>query len=123
MSPRSPWVPRHANAHAPLGLARVSGESMTPTLSAGDRLLVSYRRTPSEGALVVARLPDGTVAVKRAVERRTTRSGGPGWWLLSDNPDAGVDSRHRGVIADADVLAVVLARVWPRPVLLSAKRR
>ena len=63
--------------------------------------------------MVVARLADGTIAVKRAAERRTTRTGAAGWWLLSDDPDVGVDSRHRGVVADADVLAVSLGRVWP----------
>jgi len=83
---------------------------MLPGLTAGDLLLVSYRRAPSAGALVVARFPDGTAVVKRAAERRDG-----GWWLLSDNPGEGVDSRHRGVVPDADVLAVVLARVWPRP--------
>jgi phage repressor protein C with HTH and peptisase S24 domain len=83
---------------------------MRPGLRAGDRLLVSYRRTPRPGDVVVARFADGTLAVKRAVERR-----GPGWWLLSDNPDEGVDSRHRGPVASENVLAVVLARVWPRP--------
>jgi len=88
---------------------------MRPGLAPGDRLLVSYRRSPAEGDVVVARLPDGTVAVKRAVERRTTRTGEPGWWLLSDDPEVGVDSRHRGAVAAADVLAVVLLRVWPRP--------
>jgi phage repressor protein C with HTH and peptisase S24 domain len=88
---------------------------MTPALRPGDRLLVSYRRTARPGDVVVARLPDGTVAVKRAAERRTTRSGAPGWWLLSDNPAEGVDSRHRGVVADEDLIAVTVARVWPRP--------
>jgi phage repressor protein C with HTH and peptisase S24 domain len=88
---------------------------MTPTLADGDRLLVSYRRTVSPGDLVVARLADGTVAVKRATERRTTRDGSPAWWLLSDNPDEGVDSRHRGPVAETDVIAVTLARIWPRP--------
>jgi len=86
---------------------------MRPTLQAGDRLLVGYRRRPRTDALVVARFPDGTVVIKRAVERRND-----GWWLLSDNPSEGIDSRHRGALADADVLAVVLARVWPRPRLL-----
>ena len=47
-------------------------------------------------------------------------TGGPAWWLLSDDPDVGVDSRHRGPVADADVLAVVLARAWPRPARLRA---
>jgi phage repressor protein C with HTH and peptisase S24 domain len=88
---------------------------MLPTLRPGDRLFVSYRRGVREGDLVVARLADGTVSVKRATERRTTRTGAPAWWLASDNPDEGVDSRHRGPVADADVIAVTLARIWPRP--------
>ena len=62
---------------------------------------------------MVARFADGTVAVKRAAERRTTRTGEPGWWLLSDDPDVGVDSRHRGVVPAEDVLAVVRLRLWP----------
>lgn len=88
---------------------------MRPGLRPGDRLLVSYRARPEPGAVVVARFPDRAVVVKRAVERRTTRDDRPGWWLLSDDPEAGVDSRHRGVVADTEVIAVVLARVWPRP--------
>ncbi|MCW2854059.1 MAG: peptidase [Nocardioides sp.] len=83
---------------------------MLPTLRPGDRLLVSYRRRPSVGDVVVASFPDGTLVVKRAAERRTT-----GWWLLSDNLAAGVDSRHRGAVADDDVRGVVLGRAWPRP--------
>jgi hypothetical protein len=86
---------------------------MRPGLRPGDRLLVDYRRAARSGDLVVARFVDGTVAVKRAAERRTTRTGGAGWWLLSDDADAGVDSRHRGVVPDEDVLAVVRFRVWP----------
>ena len=97
----------------PWGFARVRGESMVPTLRPGDRLILSYRRTPHAGELVVARLPDGTVATKRAVERRTTDQGRPGWWLLSDNPASGVDSRHYGAIAEEDLLAVVVMRIWP----------
>lgn len=88
---------------------------MVPTLREGDRLLVSYRRLVRPGDLVVGVLPDGTVAVKRAVERRTTASGAPGWWLLSDDPAVGVDSRHRGPVPEDRVLAVVRARIRPRP--------
>jgi type IV secretory pathway protease TraF len=91
---------------------------MLPTLSPGDRLLVRYAAPVAAGRLVLARFPDGTLVVKRALERRETRQGDPGWWLLSDNPERGVDSRHRGVIADPDVIAVVVARVWPRPGLV-----
>ena len=93
---------------ASIGLAVVRGESMLPALRPGDRLLVRYGRTPRPGDVVVARFADGTLAVKRVAERRTT-----GWWLLSDNPEQGVDSRHRGPVPE--VTAVALARVWPRP--------
>jgi nickel-type superoxide dismutase maturation protease len=96
-----------------VGWAIVRGDSMMPTLAPGDRLLVRHRGSPRAGRVVVARFADGTVAVKRAADQRPD-----GWWVLSDNPDAGVDSRHRGVVPDSDVLAVVLARVWPRPRLL-----
>ena len=86
---------------------------MRPTLHPGDRLLVAYGARMRPGRVVVARFPDGTVVVKRASERR-----GSGWWLLGDNPDEGVDSRHRGAIADADVWGVAVLRLWPRPRVL-----
>jgi hypothetical protein len=91
---------------------------MTPVLSEGDRLLVRYGARPAPGDVVVARFPDGTLTVKRAESARETRTGAPGWWLTSDNPEEGVDSRHRGVIAAEAVLGVVRLRVWPRPARL-----
>ena len=98
-----------------MGLARVTGVSMCPTLAPGDRLLVRYAASVRPGDLVLARFPDGVLAVKRAAEPRLLRDGGEGWWLLSDDPHAGVDSRHRGPVAAGAVAGVVLARVWPRP--------
>lgn len=95
---------------------------MRPLLRPGDRLVVRYGASVHPGSVVVARFADGTVAVKRATERRTTRTGAPGWWLLSDDPAVGVDSRHRGPVPSADVLAVVVARLWPAPGLLRARR-
>jgi phage repressor protein C with HTH and peptisase S24 domain len=88
---------------------------MLPTLREGDRLLVRHGARVRPGALVVARFPDGTLAVKRALEQRRTASGATGWWLVSDNPDEGVDSRHRGPVAEDQVLAVVRLRMWPSP--------
>jgi hypothetical protein len=90
------------------GLAVVRGRSMQPTLYDGDRLLVRHGAVPREGALVVVRLPDGVVAVKRATMRRDG-----GWWVERDNPAEGVDSWQVGAIPERDVLAVVRARVWP----------
>jgi phage repressor protein C with HTH and peptisase S24 domain len=86
---------------------------MEPGLREGDKLLVRYAATVRPGVRVLARFVDGTLAVKRAAEPRSTRDGRPGWWLLSDNPDEGVDSRHRGVVAEDQVVAVVRARIWP----------
>lgn len=96
---------------------------MQPTLEPGDRLLVWHRAAVRPGSLVLARFPDGALVVKRATEARHTRTGVPGWWLLSDNPAEGVDSRHRGTVAAQDVVAVVVARLWPWPRLLAPAHR
>jgi hypothetical protein len=86
---------------------------MEPGLLSGDLLLVRYDAPVRVGARVVVRFPDGTLAVKRAAERRSTRTGGTGWWVLSDNAVDGVDSRHRGVLGEDAVLGVVRLRIWP----------
>ena len=91
-----------------VGMVRVHGRSMRPTLHPGDRLVVSYDVIPAPGDLVVVRLPGGTVAVKRALRREAD-----GWWVERDNPAEGVDSWSVGSVRDHDVLAVVRRRVWP----------
>jgi hypothetical protein len=113
---------RHPGSLLPIGLARVHGLSMLPTFVPGDRLLVRHGGAVRPGVSVLARFPDGTLVVKRAHERRTTAFGAAGWWLLSDNPAEGVDSRHRGPVPEEDVLAVVLLRVWP-PVRIGGRVR
>jgi hypothetical protein len=96
---------------------------MEPTLHDGQRLLVRYDGRPAPGRLAVVRLPpdaDGLarpVAVKRLARPEPTGAG-PGWWVERDNPATGVDSWLVGAIPAADVVAVVVARLWPRPSLL-----
>ena len=90
------------------GVAVVRGRSMQPTVHDGDRLLVQHGASPRAGDLVVVRLPDVVVAVKRATSRDRA-----GWWVERDNPAEGVDSWLVGAIPDADVVAVVRARLWP----------
>ncbi len=102
MLPKGRWGMRR------VGFAIVRGRSMQPTLYDGDRLLVLHGARPRPGRLVVVRLPGGVVAVKRATHREPV-----GWWVERDNPREGVDSWSVGAIPDVDVLAVVLARVWP----------
>jgi phage repressor protein C with HTH and peptisase S24 domain len=101
-------VGRGARSPRRLGLAVVRGRSMQPTLYDGDRLLVVHNAAPRAGGLAVVRLPDGVVAVKRVTRRETD-----GWWVERDNPHEGVDSWLVGAVPDADVLARVVARVWP----------
>jgi signal peptidase I len=91
------------------GLAVVRGRSMQPTMYDGDRLLVRHGATPRVGDVVVVRLPDGVVAVKRATMRRDG-----GWWVERDNVKEGVDSWSVGAIPEVDVIAVVRARLWPQ---------
>ena len=79
---------------------------MEPTLHAGDLLLVLHGGRPRSGGLLVVRLPEGIVAVKRAVGR-----GPGGWWVERDNPHEGVDSWSVGPIPERDVVARVLVRV------------
>ena len=90
------------------GTARVSGDSMRPTLHPGDLLLIRYGVRPRVGRLAVVRLPDRGLAVKRVTRREPD-----GWWVERDNPEAGVDSWLVGAIPDPDVIAVVLLRFWP----------
>ena len=102
-------------------LVRVCGRSMLPTLADGDVLLVRggrrvHRRT-HPGRIVVVRLsPDRPLSVKRLAVRDAD-----GWWVERDNPAEGVDSWQLGrPVPDADLLGVVLLRMWPPPFRLPA---
>ncbi|MDP9398066.1 MAG: peptidase S24 [Actinomycetota bacterium] len=92
-----------------LGRLAVTGRSMLPTLHPGDWLLVGWGVPVRSGALVVVRLPQRPLSVKRAVVRDDV-----GWWVESDNPAEGTDSWSLGMpVPDADVLGVVLWRYRP----------
>jgi len=101
-----------------IGMAIVRGRSMAPTLRDGDRLLVAHGAGPRPGRLAVVRFDDGVVAVKR-LDHLSTQ----GWWVARDNPAEGRDSSTAGEVPHAGVLAVVLARLWPRPGLLRGAPR
>lgn len=119
-----------------VGLARVRGRSMEPTLRAGDRLVLRYGVPVRPGDLVVVRLPDRGTAVKRAWRRDGRGPDGsasdgpapddpspdvPAWWVERDNAAAGVDSWLLGAVPERDILAVVIGRWWPRPSLLRGR--
>lgn len=91
-----------------IGRVLVRGRSMEPTLREGDQLVVRWGGRPSVGRLVVVRWPGRPLSVKRAVAVAVD-----GWWVERDNPDEGVDSWSAGAVPERDVLATVVARVWP----------
>jgi hypothetical protein len=99
-----------------LELVRVRGRSMLPTLADGDVVLVRTGRRVGRrartGRLAVVRLsPDRPLAVKRLGVRDCG-----GWWVERDNPADGVDSWQLGrPVPDADLLGLVLLRIWPPP--------
>lgn len=88
---------------------------MEPALRPGDLVVVLHGAPVRPGRLVVCRLPDGPMGarplgIKRAVARRID-GGTVTWWVRSDNPAQGTDSRTFGAVPAADVLAVGVARV------------
>ena len=87
----------------------VRGPSMSPALTDGDVVLVSFRAAPVPGDVVLVRWParPEQLSVKRAV-----RPVGGGWEVRGDNPFGSTDSRHLG---PASVLGVVRWRLWPHP--------
>jgi len=99
-----------------LGVAVVTGRSMEPTLREGDRVLVLWGGRPRTGRLAVVQLPPSDRGPRPLSVKRVTgpAPGEPGaWWVERDNPAEGVDSWLVGAVPDADVRAVVLARLWP----------
>jgi nickel-type superoxide dismutase maturation protease len=96
--------------HWPLQRVKVAERSMLPALRPGDWLLVRRTRRIRAGQIVIARHPGqpALLLVKRAARRIDG-----GWWLESDNPDAGaVDSRRFGPVPAALVEGRVLVRYW-----------
>ena len=97
----TPWV-----------LARVTGPSMSPTVRAGDRLLVRRMRPGAPvhpGDVVLARFP---ARPDLLVVKRVRRAVPGGHWVEGDNPLVTDDSRAFGV---AVVVGRVVGRVRPRP--------
>ena len=83
---------------------------MEPALRPGDWLLVRRTRRIRPGQIVLARHPDRP---EMLIVKRAARRADGGWWLESDNPDAGaVDSRRFGAVPGPLIEGRVLARYW-----------
>ena len=89
---------------------------MQPTLRDGDLLLVRWGATPRPGRVAVVRLPDDDRGRPRPTSvKRLVRRSDDGWWVERDSAVEGVDSWQVGAVPAGHVLAVVVARLWPRP--------
>jgi nickel-type superoxide dismutase maturation protease len=88
----------------------VMGESMTPTLAAGDWVLARRTQDIQAGQIVVAARPDrpGLEVIKRVESVEGSRV-----MLAGDNPSASTDSREFGPVAVEAVVGVVWLRYWP----------
>jgi len=96
--------------HWPIIRVKVAERSMEPALCPGDWLLVRRTRRIRPGQIVLARHPGRP---EMLIVKRAARRVGGGWWLESDNPDAGaVDSRRFGVVPGPLIEGRVLARYW-----------
>jgi nickel-type superoxide dismutase maturation protease len=103
----------------PLRVALVRGPSMVPTLRDGDRVLVwlvTPRRTPRIGQVVVVELPDRPLSIKRI-----SAVSDDGVEISGDNPYGSTDSRDLGALPRAAIRGVGLVRIWRRPGLLRQK--
>lgn len=94
------------------GLAVVEGLSMVPTFAPGERLLVRYGGTFTIDDVVLVQRPD-QIDVKRINKVFDDRV-----YVIGDNLDVSIDSRHYGPIEHNQVLAKV---VWRLPRFLRVR--
>ena len=100
----------HGCVHWPIWRAKVTERSMEPALRPGDCLLIRRTRRIRPGQVVIARHPERP---EMLLVKRAARQADEGWWLESDNPEAGaVDSRRFGVVPGPLIEGRVLARYW-----------
>jgi len=103
---------RRLRSLLPLARYRIAGESMSPALAAGERVLVNraayWLGRPRPGDVVVVRDPR---ARDRLLIKRIDRSAGPdAWSVLGDNVAASTDSRSFGPLPRELLVGKVLAR-------------
>ena len=81
---RRDWLLDHKLHPQQLSLVEVTGDSMEPTLCAGDSVLVDHSRRELYNSFIYALNIDGAAMVKRV------RHLPGGWFAESDNPDHGL---------------------------------
>ena len=85
------------------------GRSMNPTLRDGEVVLVDREAKIEVGDIVVARHP---IEQDSEVVKRVARiNDGGRYFLMGDNPDDSIDSRHYGAVTREYIKGKVVARM------------
>ena len=87
----------------------VEGDSMLPTLTSGDKILVDLFATIVVGDIVLAQHPYKRSS--RLVKRVTEISPSGEYFLTGDNPNESTDSRTLGWFSPNDVWGRVICRL------------
>ncbi len=88
----------------------VVGDSMEPTLSDGDKILVRKGIAPIPGSLIVFADPRERT---RLLVKRAQSVGAGEVVAIGDNADASTDSRHFGLIPLSELIGVAFYRYFP----------
>ena len=95
----------------------VRGDSMRPTLEAGDWCVATARGRIRKRDIVVVERPDqpGLELVKRVTGAPGEEGLGFGeWFVEGDDPDASTDSRQFGPVRREAIRGRVVLVYWPR---------
>jgi nickel-type superoxide dismutase maturation protease len=96
----------------PLARYRVAGQSMTPGLVEGERVLVNkaayWFARPRPDDVVVLR--DPRTPARLLIKRIERAAGADAWEVAGDNPDASTDSRAFGPVQRGHIVG----KVWLR---------
>ncbi len=87
----------------------VDGDSMVPSLTSGDKVLVDPSAMIAVGDIVLAKHPykQNTRLIKRVTEISASGE----YFLAGDNPDESTDSRTFGALRPADIIGKVVCRL------------